>query len=264
MINIFKKQKNQDKQIEKLRKFNLVMAVLHVLQGLAVLVLSNDSSRTITTSFLEFNKTTQSLEPASRALFDVRIGLLVALFFFLSAIAHLYVATTGYKKYKDGLKNKINQVRWYEYSLSASIMIVLIAMLSGIFDFGSLLALFALTAVMNLLGLVMEVQNKTTKKTSWLSFNLGSLAGIVPWIAIVVALISSETATDGDVPTFVYWIFVSLFIMFNSFAINMYLQYKRVGKWKDYLYGERMYIILSLVAKSLLAWQIFAGTLQPS
>lgn len=86
----------------------------------------------------------------------------------------------------------------------------------------------------------------------------------MPWIAIVVALISSETATDGDVPTFVYWIFVSLFIMFNSFAINMYLQYKRVGKWKDYLYGERMYIILSLVAKSLLAWQIFAGTLQPS
>jgi hypothetical protein len=43
----------------------------------------------------------------------------------------------------------------------------------------------------------------------------------------------------------------------------MYLQYKRIGKWADYLYGERMYIWLSLIAKSLLAWQVFAGTLRP-
>jgi hypothetical protein len=44
----------------------------------------------------------------------------------------------------------------------------------------------------------------------------------------------------------------------------MFLQYKKVGKWKDYIYGERVYIWLSLIAKSLLAWQVFAGTLQPA
>jgi hypothetical protein len=44
----------------------------------------------------------------------------------------------------------------------------------------------------------------------------------------------------------------------------MVLQYRKVGRWKDYLFGERMYIVLSLVAKSLLAWQIFFGTLRPS
>jgi hypothetical protein len=43
----------------------------------------------------------------------------------------------------------------------------------------------------------------------------------------------------------------------------MVLQYKKVGPWKNYLYGELTYIILSLVAKSLLAWQVFAGTLRP-
>ena len=41
-------------------------------------------------------------------------------------------------------------------------------------------------------------------------------------------------------------------------------QYRRVGRWRDYLYGERVYMLLSLVAKSLLAWQVFAGTLQPA
>ena len=43
----------------------------------------------------------------------------------------------------------------------------------------------------------------------------------------------------------------------------MILQYKKVGKWKDYLYGEKVYIILSLVAKTLLAWLVFAVIMQP-
>jgi hypothetical protein len=63
------------------------------------------------------------------------------------------------------------------------------------------------------------------------------------------------------VPGFVWGIFVSLFLFFNSFAVNMWLQYRRVGPWRDYLFGERAYLVLSLVAKSALAWQIYAGAL---
>lgn len=61
-----------------------------------------------------------------------------------------------------------------------------------------------------------------------------------------------------------YGIIVSIFVFFNTFAINQWLQYKRVGKWADYLHGERVYIILNFVAKSVLAWQIFANTLIPT
>jgi hypothetical protein len=43
----------------------------------------------------------------------------------------------------------------------------------------------------------------------------------------------------------------------------MVLQYKKVGPWKDYLFGERVYIILSLSAKSVLCWLIWTGTLAP-
>ena len=53
------------------------------------------------------------------------------------------------------------------------------------------------------------------------------------------------------------------FFAFNAFPINMILQYLRVGKWKDYLYGERVYIILSLAAKSILAWLVLFGAMQP-
>ena len=137
-------------------------------------------------------------------------------------------------------------------------MIFLIAMLVTIYDIGTLIALFTLTAVMNLMGLMMEIHNQTTKKTNWTSYNIGCISGFIPWVIIFIPLITAES-----VPDFVIAIFITIAIFFNLFAINMFLQYKKVGKWKDYLYGEKMYIVLSLVAKSALAWQVFAGTLRP-
>jgi hypothetical protein len=53
-------------------------------------------------------------------------------------------------------------------------------------------------------------------------------------------------------------------VSFNIFAINMVLQRLKVGRWADYLHGERSYMILSLVAKTLLAWQVWSGVFMPT
>jgi len=245
-----------------LRKFNFIMAAFHAVQGVIILLLSRSFDIPITGSYLTFNQSSKTLEPATTHLFDLSIPLLVAVFFFLSALAHLFIATLYNKKYNQDLARGINKVRWVEYALSASVMMVAIAVLVGVYDFMSLLMIFVLIAIMNLLGLVMEVHNQTTKKTNWLSYWVGCLAGIVPWF--VIGFCFWLSADQGSAPpAFVYWIFVSIFIFFSCFAVNMVLQYKKIGPWKNYLYGERAYIILSLVAKTLLAWQVFAGTLQP-
>jgi VanZ family protein len=245
-----------------LRKFNFIMAGLHAVQGVAILVLSKGFSLSVSGSYLRFDESTQQLNPASAQLFNISLPLLIAGFLFLSAIAHMLIVTIYNKEYNKNLSNGINKARWIEYSISASIMMVAIALLIGMYDFVSLVMVFALVAIMNLLGLVMEVHNQTTQKTNWLSYWIGCLAGIVPWFAVVFYFALSDNKGSGA-PTFVYWIFVSIFIFFNCFALNMVLQYKKIGPWKNYLYGERVYIILSLVAKSLLAWQVFAGTLRP-
>ena len=248
--------------VNKLVRLNLIATALHFIQAVAVYLLSKDFSLPISGSFLRFNNSTQQLEPASKVLFNLSLPSLIVIFFVLSSIAHLVVATLYKKKYADNLAAGINKARWLEYSLSASVMIVAIGLLVGIYDVSSLLMMFALTAIMNLMGLVMEVHNQTTKKTNWLCFNIGSLSGIIPW-AVVAGYLWLGASDGSKAPTFVYWIFVSIFVFFSCFALNMFMQYKKVGRWKDYLYGERMYIILSLVAKSLLAWQVFAGTLRP-
>lgn len=263
---MFKKKNEKNEKVEKqlagLKKFNLVMAGFHGVQAIAIIALSKSFSLPISGNYLSFNEQSKSLEPAVSNLFSLSLPILITLFLLLSSAAHLSIATVYNKKYNADLKKGINRVRWFEYSLSASTMMVAIALLVGIYDLVTLISIFSLVAIMNLLGLVMEVHNQTTKKTNWLSYYLGCFAGAIPWLA--VAFYFWLSASNGSsAPTFVYWIFVSIFIFFNGFAINMVLQYKKVGPWKDYIYGERAYIILSLVAKSLLAWQVFAGTLRP-
>jgi len=252
-----------DKVFTGLRRFNIVMGFLHLLQGILMIVLSNDTTYPIFTNFLKFDRATFSLVPDPQLAYNLRFGPAVAVFLLISAVAHFYLSTVGYQKYVANLKRGMNPTRFYEYALSSSLMIVLIGMLVGIWDLGSMILMFGINAMMNLFGIMMEYHNQYTKRTDWTAFIYGSIAGIIPWIVIVLYFISAITSTDARPPTFVYFIVGSIFVFFNGFAVNMVLQYKKVGKWKDYLFGERVYIILSLVAKTLLAWQIFAGTLAP-
>ncbi|HEY8109100.1 MAG TPA: heliorhodopsin HeR [Patescibacteria group bacterium] len=249
-------------KLEKLQRFNLTMAGLHALQGIVIWVLATDFSLPLNLGFLQFDPTSQSLVPAAKAIADVPLAALVVAFLFMSAVAHLVVATVGRRRYERGLRKGINRFRWVEYAFSASTMMVAVAMLVGIYDAAALALIFLAVAVMNLCGLVMEVRDQDAARTDWLPFWVGCAAGIGPWIAVALYL-ASGAAYGSKAPDFVYWIFVSIFVFFNCFAINMVLQYKKAGKWREYLYGERAYVLLSLFAKSALAWQVFAGTLRP-
>jgi len=247
---------------KSLKKLNLFMACLHALQAGLILCLSTNFSLPVIGNYLDFNQATQSLVPASKTLFNLSLPLLISAFLLISSFAHLSIATFYNKKYESNLKKGINKARWLEYSLSASIMMVAISMLVGIYDVMALALIFIATAVMNLCGLVMEVHNQTTRKTDWVSYFVGCISGVGPWIAVAIGFLLS--ASEGSKPpTFVYYIFFSIFAFFNCFAINMILQYRKKGKWADYLYGEKVYIYLSLFAKSALAWQVFVGTLRP-
>jgi len=246
-----------------LRRFNLIMGCLHLVQGLLMLWLSTSFSLPVTTIYLRFDVASGKLVQNLQDPYTLRIAPLVAVFLLLSAMAHFILASFGFNWYVANLKQHINKARWWEYSLSSSIMIVLIAMLVGVYDLSSLILIFSINACMIFFGYMMELHNQTTEKTSWTAFYFGCFAGIVPWVVIALYTIGSNEYPDTSVPDFVYGIMISLFIFFNIFAVNQWLQYRQIGPWKEYLYGERVYIILSLVAKSALAWQMFFGTLRP-
>jgi hypothetical protein len=243
-------------RLTPLRRANVALGVLHAAQGAAVLALGNGFALPVTGSFVEGPP--GSGLGTTRILFDVSFAAGVATFLFVSAIAHFTIATPRVSRwYAANLAAGRNYARWIEYSISASVMIVLIAMLTGISDVAALGAIFAANAAMIFFGLIQERSERPGG--SLLPFWLGGVVGIVPWIVIGVYLLSPGTSAEP--PGFVYAIYISLFAFFNSFAVNMWLQYRRIGKWADYLHGERVYMGLSLVSKSLLAWQVFIGTL---
>ncbi|MCV0402526.1 MAG: heliorhodopsin HeR [Chloroflexi bacterium] len=242
----------------RLRLYNAVMGVLHAVQGIAVVLLSTEFALPVTAAFMEGPPGSPT---STTELFDLPIGPAVAAFLFLSALAHFLLAGSAWGWYRRMLAESVNYARWIEYSVSSSLMIVLIAMLTGIADIAALVGLFGVNASMIMFGWLQE-RYERPGRPGWLPFIFGSFAGIVPWIAIGIYLWSPGSAAEP--PAFVYGIFVSLFVFFNSFALNMVLQYRQVGPWRDYLFGERVYVLLSLTAKSALAWQVFAGTLVPA
>jgi hypothetical protein len=233
------------------------MALLHAIQAVAILALANEFTLPVIGTFLTGPP---GVEPAIEPLFEMSVAWGVAIFLILSAAAHFIVSMPGvFSWYVRNLENQRNYARWIEYSLSSSLMIVLIAMLVGIADIAALLAIAGVNASMILFGLLQEKYETPGKAVGWFPFWFGVIAGAIPWIAIAVYLIAP--GVEASPPTFVYWIFFSLFVFFNLFAVVMVLQYRQVGRWSNYVFGESTYILLSLVAKSALAWQVFAGSL---
>ncbi len=253
-----------------LRRFNLIMGGVHFVQGLMMFILSlawsniRDFRPPVFSNFLTYEEGV-GLINETQEIFTMPFGILVSLFLFMSAIAHFIISIPEQTNeiYNKDLEQGINKFRWYEYSLSSSLMIILIALLFGVNDIGALILIFFLNASMNLFGLLMEKMNKGKEKRDvcWLPFIFGSIAGIIPWV--VVLMFAFGNSDPGEVPWFVWAIVGTYFVFFNLFPINMVLQYLKVGKWSNYLYGERGYIVLSLLAKSVLAWLVLFGVMQP-
>ena len=206
-------------------------------------------------------------EPSSVLLVSFPLAYLIASFFLMSAIAHAFAGWIVRTRYEAWLARGMNPLRWVEYAFSSTVMIVAIAYISFITDFPALVAIAGCNVAMNLFGWSMESANEGREKVDWKHYIFGCIAGIMPWLAIF-SILWAFSAQDGlpaeaQIPAFVYVIIGSLFVAFNIFAITMVLQYRKVGKWRDYLVGEKTYMVMSLVAKSLLAWQVWSGTLRP-
>ena len=238
-----------------LRRWNLGLSVLHAAQAALILVMASDFAITVTTTYPQGPPGTRLTTP--EGLFDVPIGAAIAVFLLLAAFDHFATATFARGTYERDLLRGINRFRWVEYAVSATLMVLLIASYSGITDITAVAAIAGANIAMILFGWLQERMNPPARtSTTMLPFWFGTLAGLAPWVAIGVNVLGAE-----EVPSFVYGIVVAELLFFFSFGLNQWLQYRGVGRWKSYAYGEKAYLVLSLAAKSVLAWQIYGGSL---
>lgn len=256
-----------EQQISRLRTYNIVAGVAHLVQavGFAIVLtlLSEQVLYAVTADYLA-GPPGVPIPPERVTLFEVNIGVGVVAFLGLSAFFHFLISSPWFfDRYRNGLLQNRNYFRWTEYSLSSSIMIWLILAINGVTDVAALVSIFAVNAAMILFGALQE-KYEQPGSGGLLPFVFGSMVGIVPWILILVYFLRPGSESELAAPDFVVGIVISLFVFFNTFAVNQWLQYKQVGRWKSYLQGERTYITLSLVAKTALAWQVFSGAIIPA
>ena len=245
----------------QLQTFNRIAGLTHLIQGITLAIILNaETTIPVVTRF--FDETPDGIRPVSETLFEFPVAYIAPIFLLLSAFAHLFISSPSYvRRYEANIQKGINPARWWEYAFSSSLMLVVLLMFGGLIELSNVVFIFILNFIMNLMGLMMEKYNQLTTTTSWLPFNIGVLAGIVPWIMGGLYFWVSTSNIADAIPVYAQFGFLLTFLFFNSFAINMWLQYKKVGKWKDYAYGEKAYIVLSLVSKSALGWIIVLGTM---
>lgn len=273
MIYWNEKEKERLIEEENLWTWNLVCGVLHLLQAMALLLLGLNTAASkfqlpFTTSFVTW---TEGIPMQQHKIIGyLKFAPFTSTFCWLSALAH-FLVLLNFKKYIINLRIGINTFRWYEYSLSASIMQLQIAMLFGIYDIISLILLLVVNSTTMLFGHLMETMNAKNTKIDWTAFIYGGYTGMIVWAILFVYL--GNVGNLSRVPVYVWAITVSYLVMYMTFPLNMIMQYRRVGLWSDanhgyrmggYYFGEKMYQILSILSKSLMIWIIFGGSSMPN
>lgn len=198
--------------------------------------------------------------PDTKEQFSINPGYLSGVFLALSALDHLLVSTICKNPYEKGISNHYNIFRWIEYAFSASIMRVLVGLLSGVNDLHMMVLQFGLTATTMLFGMIFELENRELRLSGnvrWYLYWLGFIPHFFSWSVVLGFFFYS--LSRGSPPAFVYAIIVIIFILDLSFAVVLGLQWQGKKCFRAYCNGEIAFIILSFTSKNLLAWLNFFG-----
>jgi len=196
------------------------------------------------------------------SLFQLSLNWLIFTFHILSFLFQLGALIPSYR-YEERIDNEgRNPLRFIEYSLSASIMLLCIALLTGIRDFITLLSIMFFCALTQIIGLVGEYQlpgrnRKIGHGMAWFSILVSY--GIILWYYFA-ALVNNDVAP----PAFVHVIILFQVFLFMSFGFVQLIQFYgqtwccigAVGRQ-----AEISYCVLSIVAKTLLGWMIYVNVI---
>jgi hypothetical protein len=279
------------------RSWNLITSLLHLGNGVAIVALryANDKDLLygIQQSYPDWSRNASSEDIIQGEEFFVRkrdiqtyelsLTWLIAVFFFLSFAFQLAAYFPNVYSYEALLKRGRHPLRFIEYSISSPLMVIAIALLSGIFEHYALLGMFFAMFSCNILGLLAEhlASMKPKEKTdeedrllrnvdagmrsehltvTWIAHVAGWLCVIGAWLPVLSAFSLGNSEGTVAAPDFVYVIIATMFVLFNSFGINQLLELSGVYGHET---AELVYITLSLTSKSLLGWMIFANVLAP-
>ncbi len=262
------KKPTQKAELASLNRWNAIFGIVFLQEIILLLILSRDYSLPVTTNYLAVDSlASQTADktvwaPASHHLFDINLIFLVAAILAVGALTHLLAASLYRKRYEADLKQGVNKLRWLTHIVGGGLVLITLALMNGVYDFSTLLAIFALVEVAGLFGLLVEARPEI-KRHPRAATKLAFVAFITPWLIISFYLFGAQIFGDRSLPAHVYWLDISIFVLFVLKLLNNHLHKIKYNRWADYLFMEKTYLVLSFLVKSAIAWQIFFAVLNP-
>jgi len=183
---------------------------------------------------------------------DVNLGAVLMCFELLASLNHLWVLIY-YDTYCVNISKRQQPHQWIEYSVSASLMVLVISMLCGIQDLMNLIVLTMAMATTITFGYLFDLyENK-------LIFWMGCIPFASIWIQLFVTFFSVIKHSSTNPPSWLFVIILALFILFSLFAVVHWYQHKN-QTLKGFVMGTVSFNILSAVAKGVLFWMTWTNT----
>ena len=259
-------QKETGSPKNNLRAWNLRLGLLLVVMAVAVVVAGNSETVPVTTQYLAKDTLASEaaghdvLATATRHLADVRLSWIVAKFLLIFAVFYLLYATLLRKHYETWLDGGVNKLRWVSLGAGTGLMAVAVAMLSGISDLGYLVLIFSSLLILGSLSTVVELIGPGRKLRKYVIITALCTAALP--VIVIGRTAAGVPLYDGSLPTYMYYLYGSMFLVAGAVAAACIFRLRKRGKWADTYYTERMFMGLGFAAATILALQIFAGALQ--
>lgn len=246
-------------RMRALRRYNAIASALYFVQALLIIVLSNGFSIPLTASYIQGPPGSTIYEEV--VLLQMPTALMVAMVLLISGLTHLYlVMPTGLARYGAELAVHRQTVRWLDWCVTSSLMVVVIAQIASISNVLTLTAVGAVNAAAILFAMLQE-KYEVPRTGGLLPLLFGGLMGIIPWGMFAFILSGLGGVGAARTPAYVYGIVLSQLLAYTAYATITYFHHRQSGKVQDYLVMESALIALGFAAKAALAWSVYAGVL---
>lgn len=199
------------------------------------------------------------LAPAERGLFDLQLRYVVVTVLLLAAVYSALLLSRLRKQYGQNLKDGISPLRWIYFAVSSALIVETVALLSGLNDLITLKLIGALVGTSAFLGWLAERANRKARNPEWLPFGLSIFTAAMSLFVVGASLIGTYVFGMERNAWYVYALYATLVGSGLLTALNLLKQHRGAGKWKEYNFTERNYLLIDLLTKLVFAVIVIFG-----
>jgi hypothetical protein len=253
---------------QSLRLLNAVLAGLYLVQAVAVLAIGERNDFSVSVSFLTQDSVQTAANggalvvQATKHAFDLNVVYLVAAALLVGAAVTASAATWRWQGYQAEVATQRNWWRWLGCGLIMSLLVVAVALLSGVYDLGALLALVVLVAVVHIVSGWTEVLAVGAPKERQIARILNRVlwvAGLGVGMILLISFVANWLYATWQLPASVDWLVGTVALSGVLFALSVERQTRRPLSGQRYRLLERWYLVLTFLTATVLGWQIVAG-----